>query len=804
MPPLKSLARIAVAVALPIAIFGSCSADTSIPTGPVTPPPPASLKWSDPNSWPSKAVPVANQDVVIAAGTTMTLDITPPALKSLAILGSLTFADTDLALSANFIQVKGALQIGTEARPYTHRATITLTGDDSNEGALGLSSKALSVSPGATLELHGAPRVVWTHLSASAPKGATQLMLERGVDWRAGDNIVVASTDFDPAQAEPLVVQTVASSQVTVTTPLKYAHWGVMQTIGGASLDERAEIGLLSRNITIRGNDECVTNGYCGHIIVYQGGIAHVEGVELYQMGQKSKLARYPFHWHVAGDVTGQYIRNSSIWRTFNRCVTVHGTNMALVSGNICYNHLGHGYFLEDGIEHGNTITNNLGILAVTPVAGQEVLASDKRPATFWITNPDNTYTGDVAAGSMGVGFWIALPLHPNGLSATDAVWPRRTPFTSFSNNVAHSNRSTGMNIDDGPNPDGTVGTTYYDPRVDPTNGSSAISVTAFDHYTAYKNRGRGAWMRGANLRLTHALLADNDIGATFAANETFLQDAVIIGESGNNATTLGTYPIRGYEFYDGRVGAERVQFVNFASNATRPASAYGYNRNNAFSINTQNFTDNATFQNANHVYLEDPHADKDGDKAAVFLDADGSVTGSSGAHVVTNMPILLDNGCTSRVEWNAYVCHGAYGLFSLNTGASTAENIAPMVIVRDDNVSGNMAGSGGSLTSINMSLLSGRKYTLQPALVPSKPRLYWRDASPGDNARVGFPWSNPSVKVWRDYDSNHPLAAAASLPDLDASTGNVYFFDAAHSMMYVKLQVQTGKNYSTIFIDPM
>jgi hypothetical protein len=46
----------------------------------------------------------------------------------------------------------------------------------------------------------------------------------------------------------------------------------------------------------------------------------------------------------------------------------VHGTNMALVSGNICYNHLGYGYFLEDGIEHGNTIANNPGILARTAV----------------------------------------------------------------------------------------------------------------------------------------------------------------------------------------------------------------------------------------------------------------------------------------------------------------------------------------------------------------------------------------------------------------------------------------------------
>ena len=803
MSLLSTRVRAIVAVAIPIAMLASCSMDSNTtPTEP-PPPPPSSVKWSNPQSWPSNAIPVANDAVVVPAGVTMILDITPPALRSLVIQGTLIFADSDLALSANYIQVKGGLLIGSEQHPYLHRATITLTGDASNEQTLCLASKALSVEAGATLELHGAPRVVWTRLSATAAKGSTQLLLERGVDWHPGDNIVVASTDFDPTQAEPLVVQSVAGPQVTVNSALKFAHWGVSQNIGGVTLDERAEVGLLSRNITIRGDDACVTGGYCGHIIVFAGGIAHVENVELYQLGQKSKLARYPFHWHVAGDVTGQYIRNSSIWKTFNRCVTVHGTHSALVSGNVCYNHLGHGYFLEDGIEHNNTIENNLGILARTPVSGEQVLASDLRPATFWITNPANTYRGNVAAGSMGVGFWIALPLHPTGLSATDAVWPRRTPFGTFANNTAHSNRSTGMNIDDGPNLDGTTATTYYDPRADPTDGSSPVQVTAFDHYTAYKNRNRGAWMRGANLRLTHALLADNDIGATFAANETFLQDATIIGESANNATTAGTFPIRGYEFYDGRVGAERVQFVNFVSNGTRPASAFGYNRKNAFNINTQNFADGATFQNANHVYLENPQADKDGDKAAVFLDADGTVTGIPGAHVAANMPILLDNSCASHVDWNAFVCRGTYGMFSFNSGASTPENVAPMMITRDDNVTASMAGSGNQLTSMNMSLLSGRSYTLQPSVVPSKPRLYWRYASPGDNARVSFPWTQPSVIVWRDYDHSHPLAAVGSVAELDASAGDKYFYDAAHQMMYVKLVVRASQNYSTLFIDP-
>ena len=32
------------------------------------------------------------------------------------------------------------------------------------------------------------------------------------------------------------------------------------------------------------------------------------------------------------------------------------------VSGNVCYDHLGHGYFLEDSVEQNNVINGNLGI----------------------------------------------------------------------------------------------------------------------------------------------------------------------------------------------------------------------------------------------------------------------------------------------------------------------------------------------------------------------------------------------------------------------------------------------------------
>ena len=172
-------------------------------------------------------------------------------------------------------------------------------------------------------------------------------------------------------------------------------------------------------------------------------------------MGQHLTLARYPIHWHLVGDAKGQYIRNASIHDTYSRCVTVHGTNNLRVENNVTYNTVGHCFFLEDGIENGNEFVRNLAIqtkchptldcvptnLAAngekthreSPASGKPasparntLLPSDNTVASFWITNPDNSFIDNVAAGSDQVGFWLSLPEHPKARSWTRR--PARTP----------------------------------------------------------------------------------------------------------------------------------------------------------------------------------------------------------------------------------------------------------------------------------------------------------------------------------------------------------------------------------------
>ena len=85
-------------------------------------------RWSDAATWPDKKVPGANAAVTIDRNVDVILDVTPPALRSLTINGKLSFADNkDLELTTEWIMLHGELEIGTEAKPHTRKATITFT-----------------------------------------------------------------------------------------------------------------------------------------------------------------------------------------------------------------------------------------------------------------------------------------------------------------------------------------------------------------------------------------------------------------------------------------------------------------------------------------------------------------------------------------------------------------------------------------------------------------------------------------------------------------------------------------------------
>src|SRR5262245_5366668 len=318
-------------------------------------------RWSDAATWTDKKVPGKDAVVTIDKGMDVVLDVSPPPLHGLTINGKLSFADNkDLELTTEWIMVHGELEIGTEAKPHTRKATITLTDNVKDEDFGGLGGNDRSdrgiMLMGGTLNLHGNRKDSWTKLTKTAAAGSTTIEVLYAGDWKNGDEIVLASTDFNPRQAERRTISAISGNTITLDNKLDYMHFGKITF----DVDERGEVGLLTRNIRIQASADAEKSFQGGHVMEMNDARMFVEGVEFQRMGQNLTLARYPIHWHLIGDAIGQYIKNASIHDTYNRCVTVHGTNFLRVENNVTYNTVGHCFFLEDGVEHGNEFVHNL------------------------------------------------------------------------------------------------------------------------------------------------------------------------------------------------------------------------------------------------------------------------------------------------------------------------------------------------------------------------------------------------------------------------------------------------------------
>jgi hypothetical protein len=693
--------------------------------------------WSNPATWPNGKVPVAGDTVTIAKGKEVMLDVSPPALGSLTIDGKLSFANNrDLELTTEWIMLHGELEIGTEARPHTRKATITLTNNvkDEDIGGMGGTNDRSDrgiVLMGGTLNLHGDRTNTWTKLASTANAGSTSIQVLNAAGWRVGDEIVLASTDFDPRQAERRTIAAIKGNTITLDRKLDYMHFGKITF----DVDERGEVGLLTRNIRIQASADAEQAPFFGgHVMAMGASKMFVEGVEFNRMGQHLTLARYPIHWHLIGDAKGQYIRNAAIHDTFNRCVTVHGTNNLQVENNVTYNTVGHCFFLEDGIENGNQFVRNLAIqtkchptkpcvptnLAAagetrTGSNGQQskdvLLPSDNTVASFWITNPDNTYRDNVAAGSDSNGFWMSLPEHPNGkfegTEISAKTWPRRTPFREFKGNVAHSNYDAFM-FDRNIAPNNTFGVTgsSHTGLENPADPNSRALESVFENLTAYKNRNGAIWGRGEMHVFRNVKLADNAIGFTHASGAfgryaftSQVVDSLFVGETeniGNPRTDaekaygrslpkveLPDFPIRGYEYYDYRHDVVNTTFRNYEDNATRKTGAISNLMFSSFGVSTNNAFERLKFVNAKPVYFPPMEnnrkwaSDNGGStsyKTAAYRDKDGSLGLGPNSFVIihdgVNDSVAVDTeACEIKPTWNAAVCKGDVGRLNFGGG---------------------------------------------------------------------------------------------------------------------------------------
>ena len=470
--------------------------------------------WSNPTTW-GGALPVAGSTVTIAPGQTVILDVSPPNLKGIQVRGTLIFADTDINLTTGYILVTGGeFRIGSETAPYAHKATITFTGGTSDVTGMGLGNKFLMVMGGGKLELHGSRAAVqsWTQLRKNAAVSNVMIETVEPMNWRVGDQIVIAPSGTDAGQTEVRTISMISGNQIRVTPALSFPHYGRIDTVAGYAIDMRAEVGLLTRDIVLQGDAYSESIQMGGHVMIMNGSHAKVEGVEFYRMGWYGEQGRYPMHWHLSGDSYGEYARNNSVNHSFHRGFVVHGTNGVTVNNNVAYDVFSHCYVVaEDGNEMNNTFIGNLGLLTkripdiddfAFPGGQFSSLQSERHPGTFWLTNPNNIVRNNHAAGSLdGIGFFY------DGAGTATSV-----PVNFFTGNLSHSNGST----------DGSYDRAHYR-----TTGW-ALFVTAglengntmnFSGFTGYKNTLGGAWLEGDQVYLENSVLSDNGTGVNLQAS---------------------------------------------------------------------------------------------------------------------------------------------------------------------------------------------------------------------------------------------------------------------------------------------
>ena len=651
-----------------------------------------------------------NGNVEISSNDRVVIDTTTESnlnnIGLINVLGELSCPEStkEYVLNSKGIHIHGGgseLTCGSENAPFKGDISFIFNDDLQMEmHGETVHLKGIMAMGGGSLEMHGLPgKSGFVRLNGTVRGGEKTLKVDQGSDghtvqFEVGDEIVIAPTGYKYDEADKRVITHINESNGTMTlnSTLSYSHWGgapesFQHNSTGKSwvLDERAEVINLSRNIRIMGDENSEVDKIGAHVMVMSSNSsAKIDNVEFTRVGQMGRMARYPFHWHLMGNVSGQYIKNSSIHNSYSRCVTIHGSNGARVENNSCYDHFGHGYFLENGNEINNVITSNIGLKSKRPPEDKALLFSDFRPdyrdngedkrfappATFWITHPNNTVTNNVAAGSQGSGFWMSFHRYLKcdtdntcTIEKNDSTGANVKPATTntkpggFDNNVAHSS-VVGITHDGAQDGSLTGNLINENDRMTVQTRYEPESIPVFNNLVAYKNKKSGIYFRGDKAIYKNAMLANNGM-SVFVTNNQEFHDSLIVGQSQNNLA--GTSMVNdGVWVYDGPLYLDGVHFAGFnhSSNSTDPLPAnqiknhsvafrlVGAARRYGDTVKRLSFRDdNASFLKMDMSAAAVPTDDA---YSAFVRDVDGSLFGTQGRVIRPEHPMNNENGCVS------------------------------------------------------------------------------------------------------------------------------------------------------------
>ena len=224
--------------------YEGCQPPTTPP--PTTPPVIKTFcKWSEVDCWENGQLPAdgANVTIDIDKEVTIDMDIT---VDTLSVEGTVVVSDaTDITITARVILINtgkglspqrarssiqfqnGNFFAGDSDAPWScdNTLTINLTGDRFSPefgapwGSVPIGAKSIGVFGG--LKLYGCPkRTRWSLLQNTITKGDDKILLDRDLlDWKVGDQIVIAPTSYDSREAEARVITAINGREVTFEPP---------------------------------------------------------------------------------------------------------------------------------------------------------------------------------------------------------------------------------------------------------------------------------------------------------------------------------------------------------------------------------------------------------------------------------------------------------------------------------------------------------------------------------------------------------------------------------------------------------